>query len=120
MQNKRAIKRTEDNPGGLISIEVSFHPLSSSSSVSSFSTLHLARHTFCIHKILALMGCMSLQSPLHYSNVMLADPVTGRPVRAAWRYLEDGTKVVLKLSYKSKHYAMLFVLFKLGCTMQCL
>jgi len=51
--NKRAIKRTEENPGGLISIE----------------------------------------SPLHYSNVMLADPVTGRPVRAAWRYLEDGTKV---------------------------
>lgn len=119
MQNKRAIKRTEDNPGGLISIEVSFHPLSSSSSVSSFSTLHLARHTL-LHKILASMGCMSLQSPLHYSNVMLADPVTGRPVRAAWRYLEDGTKVVLKQFYKSKHYAMLLVLFKLGCTMQCL
>ncbi|CAK0735740.1 hypothetical protein CVIRNUC_000631 [Coccomyxa viridis] len=51
--NKRAIKRTEDNPGGLISME----------------------------------------SPLHYSNVMLADPVTGRPVRVGWRYLEDGTKV---------------------------
>ena len=33
------------------------------------------------------------QSPLHYSNVMLADPVTGRPVRVGWRYLEDGTKV---------------------------
>ncbi|CAL5225362.1 g8165 [Coccomyxa viridis] len=51
--NKRAIKRTADNPGGLISME----------------------------------------SPLHYSNVMLADPVTGRPVRVGWRYLEDGTKV---------------------------
>ena len=39
------------------------------------------------------MGVDALQSPLHYSNVMLADPVTGRPVRVGWRYLEDGTKV---------------------------
>ncbi|CAL8467125.1 g6661 [Coccomyxa elongata] len=51
--NKRAIKRTADNPGGLVSVE----------------------------------------SPLHYSNVMIADPVTGGPVRVTWRYLEDGTKV---------------------------
>ncbi len=35
----------------------------------------------------------ALQSPLHYSNVMLADPVTGKPVRVEWRFLEDGTKV---------------------------
>ncbi len=34
-----------------------------------------------------------MQSPLHYSNVMIADPVTGGPVRVTWRYLEDGTKV---------------------------
>ena len=34
-----------------------------------------------------------MQSPIHYSNVMLADPVTGKPVRVQWRYLEDGTKV---------------------------
>lgn len=32
------------------------------------------------------------QSPIHYSNVMLADPVTGKPVRTQWRFLEDGTK----------------------------
>jgi hypothetical protein len=66
------------------------------------------------------MGFMSLQSPLHYSNVMLADPVTGRPVRAAWRYLEDGTKVVLKHYQLEQAYAILLVLFKLKCTMQCL
>lgn len=36
---------------------------------------------------------LHLQSPVHYSNVMLADPVTGGPVRATWRYLENGSKV---------------------------
>ena len=52
-QNKRHIKRTKDNPGGIVSVE----------------------------------------SPLHYSNVQLVDPVTDGPVRTTWRYLEDGTKV---------------------------
>jgi hypothetical protein len=52
-QSKRHIKRTKDNPGGIVSVE----------------------------------------SPLHYSNVSLVDPVTAAPVRAMWRYLEDGSKV---------------------------
>lgn len=38
-------------------------------------------------------GIMSVESPLHYSNVMLIDPVTKGPVRSMYRYLEDGTKV---------------------------
>jgi large subunit ribosomal protein L24 len=52
-QSKRHIKRTADNPGGIVSVE----------------------------------------SPLHYSNVSLIDPVTNAPVRVSWRYLEDGSKV---------------------------
>ena len=52
-QSKRHIKRTKDNPGGVVSVE----------------------------------------SPLHLSNVGIVDPVTGSPVRVTWRYLEDGTKV---------------------------
>lgn len=52
-QNKRHIKRSKDNPGGIVSVE----------------------------------------SPLHYSNVALVDPVSGGAVRASWRFLEDGTKV---------------------------
>lgn len=50
---KRHIKRTEDNPGGIITTE----------------------------------------SPLHYSNVQLVDPVTKEPVRVTWRFLDDGSKV---------------------------
>lgn len=53
MQAKRHIKRTADNPGGIITTE----------------------------------------SPLHYSNVQLVDPVTKAPVRVTWRFLEDGSKV---------------------------
>lgn len=30
---------------------------------------------------------------MDYSNVMLADPVTGAPVRSTFRFLEDGSKV---------------------------
>lgn len=52
-QNKRCIKRSKDNPGGIVSVE----------------------------------------SPLHYSNVSLVDPLTGSAARASWRFLEDGTKV---------------------------
>ncbi|PRW18298.1 50S ribosomal L24 [Chlorella sorokiniana] len=51
--NKRFLKRTKDNPGGIVSVE----------------------------------------SPLHYSNVSLVDPVTEQAVRVTWRFLEDGTKV---------------------------
>lgn len=53
LQSKRHIKRTKDNPGGIVSVE----------------------------------------SPLHYSNVSLVDPVTNAPIKVSWRYLEDGTKV---------------------------
>lgn len=53
LQVKRHIKRTEGNPGGIITTE----------------------------------------SPLHYSNVQVVDPVTKAPVRLTWRFLEDGTKV---------------------------
>lgn len=38
-------------------------------------------------------GIISVESPLHYSNVQLVDPVTNAPVRVSWRYLEDGTKI---------------------------
>ena len=31
--------------------------------------------------------------PIHYSNVNLVDPQTGKPTRIAHRWLEDGTKV---------------------------
>ena len=80
LQNKRAIKRTEDNPGGLISVEVG--PFVETAVGYPFSTgLSLANAN------------LLLQSPIHYSNVMLADPVTGKPVRTQWRFLEDGTKV---------------------------
>lgn len=29
---------------------------------------------------------------MHYSNVQIVDPVTGKPVRIGHRFLEDGTK----------------------------
>lgn len=38
-----------------------------------------------------------LQAPLHYSNVMLVDPVSKKPVRTALRYLPDGTCVRIGL-----------------------
>lgn len=36
---------------------------------------------------------MTVQAPIHYSNVALIDPVTKGAVRVQWRFLEDGTKV---------------------------
>ena len=36
---------------------------------------------------------VSLQSPIHYSNVALIDPVTKGAVRVSRQYLEDGSKV---------------------------
>ncbi|CAK9201919.1 unnamed protein product [Sphagnum jensenii] len=50
---KKHLKRTEQNPGGIVTME----------------------------------------APLHVSNVQLVDPVNGAPVRVTYRYLEDGTKV---------------------------
>ena len=34
-----------------------------------------------------------MQSPLHYSNVRLVDPVTGKKVRTISRFQADGSKV---------------------------
>ncbi|PSC72840.1 50S ribosomal chloroplastic [Micractinium conductrix] len=59
--NKRSIRRTKDNPGGIVSVE----------------------------------------APLHYSNVALVDPVNGVPVRVTWRYLEDGSKVRVTVGHRS-------------------
>mmetsp|Transcript_18468 Transcript_18468/g.60111 ORF Transcript_18468/g.60111 Transcript_18468/m.60111 type:complete len:181 (-) Transcript_18468:720-1262(-) len=38
-------------------------------------------------------GFITKEAPLHISNVQPLDPVTGRPVRLGYRFLEDGTKV---------------------------
>ena len=38
-------------------------------------------------------GVITMESPVHYSNVSLVDPVTGSPVRVGMRFLDDGTKV---------------------------
>lgn len=34
-------------------------------------------------------GIVSVESPLHYSNVALLDPVTNVPVRVVYRYTEE-------------------------------
>eukprot|EP00850_Spirogloea_muscicola_P011100 SM000067S20377 [mRNA] locus=s67:506786:508542:- [translate_table: standard] len=38
-------------------------------------------------------GIITMEAPLHVSNVSLLDPVTGSPCRVSFRWLEDGTKV---------------------------
>ncbi|KAG0588586.1 hypothetical protein M758_2G208900 [Ceratodon purpureus] len=38
-------------------------------------------------------GIITMEAPMHVSNVQLIDPVNGAPCRVAYRYLEDGTKV---------------------------
>jgi len=40
-----------------------------------------------------------IEAPIHYSNLALIDPETGKPCRIRYGYLEDGTKV--RLSRKS-------------------
>ncbi|AJC11802.1 50S ribosomal protein L24 [Berryella intestinalis] len=46
-------------------------------------------------------GIMSIEAPLHVSNVMLIDPATKKPTRIGYRIKEDGTKVrVAKVSGK--------------------
>ena len=46
-------------------------------------------------------GIMSIEAPLHVSNVMLIDPATKKPTRIGDRFKEDGTKVrVAKVSGK--------------------
>ena len=76
VQNKRFIKRTQDNPGGVVAVEV---PMPQS----------WLCDTHCVRR---LMAC-ALQSPIAYSNVRPVDPVTGRPTRVTFRYTEDGGKV---------------------------
>ena len=38
-------------------------------------------------------GIVSIEMPLHVSNVMLIDPNTKEPTRVRYRFKEDGTKV---------------------------
>eukprot|EP00245_Coleochaete_scutata_P010524 TRINITY_DN3704_c0_g1_i1.p1 TRINITY_DN3704_c0_g1~~TRINITY_DN3704_c0_g1_i1.p1 ORF type:complete len:176 (-),score=17.09 TRINITY_DN3704_c0_g1_i1:510-1037(-) len=38
-------------------------------------------------------GIVTVESPMHVSNVQLMDPVSGAPCRVGFKYLEDGTKV---------------------------
>eukprot|EP00246_Nothoceros_aenigmaticus_P009130 TRINITY_DN24458_c0_g1_i1.p1 TRINITY_DN24458_c0_g1~~TRINITY_DN24458_c0_g1_i1.p1 ORF type:complete len:155 (-),score=19.88 TRINITY_DN24458_c0_g1_i1:394-858(-) len=38
-------------------------------------------------------GIVTMEAPLHVSNVQLVDPVNGAPCRVTYRFLEDGTKV---------------------------
>ncbi|KGN61678.1 uncharacterized protein LOC101215964 [Cucumis sativus] len=38
-------------------------------------------------------GIFTVEAPLHVSNVQVIDPVTGKPCKVGYRYLEDGSKV---------------------------
>lgn len=38
-------------------------------------------------------GIFLHEAPIHYSNLQLVDPSTGKPTRVEMRFLEDGTKV---------------------------
>ncbi|KAG0499888.1 hypothetical protein HPP92_004142 [Vanilla planifolia] len=38
-------------------------------------------------------GIFSVEAPLHVSNVQVLDPVTGKPCKIGYRFMEDGTKV---------------------------
>ncbi|PKA55893.1 50S ribosomal protein L24, chloroplastic [Apostasia shenzhenica] len=38
-------------------------------------------------------GIFTVEAPLHVSNVQVLDPVTGKPCKIGFRFLEDGTKV---------------------------
>lgn len=55
------------------------------------------KHLLASYKfvIMIFIFHLHLQSPIHYSNVALVDPVTKAAVRVARRYLEDGEKVPL-------------------------
>ena len=83
VQVQKYIKRTEDQPGQVVFTEAS--PL-----LVQLAAAHAflrADHDAAILSV--------VQRPLHYSNVQLVDPVTGRPVRVQYRFTEDGTKVLL-------------------------
>ncbi|HWM49238.1 MAG TPA: 50S ribosomal protein L24 [Xanthobacteraceae bacterium] len=38
-------------------------------------------------------GIISKESPIHLSNVALADPKDGKPTRVGWKIQQDGTRV---------------------------
>ncbi|KAH0460439.1 hypothetical protein IEQ34_011102 [Dendrobium chrysotoxum] len=38
-------------------------------------------------------GIFTVEAPLHVSNVQVIDPVTGRPCKIGYRFMEDGSKV---------------------------
>jgi large subunit ribosomal protein L24 len=38
-------------------------------------------------------GILTKESPIHLSNLALADPKTGKPTRVGFKILEDGRKV---------------------------
>lgn len=44
-------------------------------------------------------GIITKEMPVHVSNVMVMDPVTGKPAKIGWKYLEDGTKVRVSRGY---------------------
>ena len=86
LQNKRFIKRTEGNPGGVVAVEVCARAIPQASSQNLCVCVCL-----CVCGVRTSLACM--QSPLHYSNVRLVDPVTGKKVRTISRFQADGSKV---------------------------
>ncbi|KAK8958238.1 hypothetical protein KSP40_PGU019707 [Platanthera guangdongensis] len=38
-------------------------------------------------------GIFTVEAPLHVSNVQVLDPVSGRPCKIGYRFMDDGTKV---------------------------
>lgn len=60
----------------------------------------LNMHTRRTRKTMERSGKMwTAPGPIHYSNVNLVDPPSGKPTRIAMRFLEDGTKI--RVSKKS-------------------
>ena len=93
MQAKRHIKRTEDNPGGIITVEV--RKRLAVKNRQDFTRHHrgMQQVHLRLRPLQSWMRFGLAQVPIHFSNVALIDPVTAAPVRTTWRYLEDGTKV---------------------------
>ena len=78
----------------MVSVEVSTHAQGLSVlRAANFEAMNVLTQTELRQGVLVMNVYYASQSPIHYSNVMIADPVTGGPVRTTWRYLEDGTKV---------------------------
>ena len=97
MQAKRHIKRTQDNPGGIITVEVCSRIYTTRSHAVNAASSWLAA-ALMVALLSTIMWSIANavkfpQVPIHFSSVALIDPVTSAPVRTTWRYLEDGTKV---------------------------